>query len=135
MRNHWLKLYELKRKKSWKIEFYKYVVHIALTSRTIQVEDPEYTLGVLGQSHGRTTVIFPGAIFAINDTELNDFLRDIHHNGMGNYTSKIHAYQGMYASECYELTGLTYDNLSIGARPDDLKLSFRFGHVRHFQLI
>jgi hypothetical protein len=134
MKNHWLKLYELKRKKSWKIEFYKYVVHVALHLRTIEVEDPEYTLGVLGQSQGRVSVIFPG-MFVSGDTELNDFLRDVHRNNMHNYTSRIRAYQGMYEFENFELSGLAYDSLSIGFRPEDIKLNFRFRHVRHFQLI
>lgn len=134
MKNHWLKLYELKRKKSWKIEFFKYVLHTALYLRKIEVEDPQYTLGVLGQSQGRVSVIFPDAMFAINDSELNDFLRDVHNNNMHNYTSRIRAYQGMYEHENFELTGLTYDSLSTGMRPQDIRLSFRFRHVRHLQL-
>jgi len=135
MRNHWLQLYNLKHKKTWTIEFYKYANHLALSPRQVDVLDEEYTFSPLGTSVGKISVNLIGAMFRTHDKELMDFLNDVHRKDMRDYSSRIRKYRGLGNEiENYELTGLNYDSLQTGSRPDDIKFVFRFRYIRHFQV-
>jgi hypothetical protein len=134
MKNHWIQVYEKKKRKIWTAEFSKNGIY-SLKPRRVSVVDPKYSLGLMGQNHGMVSIIFKDAMFAINDKELMDFLSDAHYHNMSGYNSRIRMYQGLSVElENYELTGLSYDSLGSGDSLDDIKFTFSFKHVRHFHV-
>lgn len=131
MKNHWIQVYEKKKRKIWTAEFSKNGI-FSLRPRRVYVVDPKYSLGLFGQNHGVVSIVFKDAMFAVNDKELMDFLSDSHYHNMSGYVSRLRIYQGLSVElEYYELTGLSYDSMGSGDSLDDIKLTFSFKHLRH----
>ena len=132
MKNHWLQLYEKKKRKIWTAEFSTNGVFV-LKPRTVNIIDPKYSLGILGQNHGSVSVIFKDAMLAVGDRELLNFLSEAHRYGLSGYSSCLRMYQGLSEVENYQLSGLSYSGIT-GIQVDDIKFNFDFKHVRHFHV-
>lgn len=126
MKNYWIRLYEDKRKKIWTVEFSKNGIY-SLKPRRVEFFDHH----VLACSKGQISVIFKDAMFASNDKELMDFLSNSNYHGITGGVSRLRIYQGIEGElENYELTGLSYDNISSGPSFDDIKYTYSFKNIR-----
>ena len=133
MKNHWIQLYEKKKKNIWTAAFSFNAIFL-LQPRQVTVVDPKYSLGILGQNRGTVSIIFKDAMFSTGDKELLGFLVDAHRTKMTGYYSLLRKYQGLKEVEQFQLTGLTYNSLTTGVTADDIKFTFDFSQVRHFHV-
>lgn len=129
MKNHWIHLYEKKKKRIWTVEFTKNSLFV-LRPRRVEVDRNQ-----LASSSGILDIIFKDAMFAINDQELMNFLSDTHHNGLKGQTARLRVYQGLSKElENFELSSLNYSHFTTGSIIDDIKFVFGFNVIRHFQV-
>lgn len=136
MKNHWLEVYRRKQAVFWTVEFARNSQFL-VKPRRVGVENAKHHLGQLGQGGGNVSVIFNNSMTNMNDHELLDFLSEITRQGMANIYSRLRKFQGIMSQselENFELTGLDYPNIGMGNDPNDIKLTFKFQHIRHFQI-
>lgn len=133
MKNHWLEVHRRKQGTYWTVEFAHKGV-FKLQPRQVKVENPQYTLGYLGQNSGNVTLIFANGMLNTGDHELLDFLSDVTANGFGGAYSRLRKYQGLMSRnelENFELTRLTGPDFGIAVNPNDLKFKFDFAGLKH----
>lgn len=128
MKNHWVDLYEKKKKKIWTVEFSKNGL-FSLKPRKIGIDD----INSLNYQSGMVSILFYDSMFALNDYELMDFINEAHKSKLSGYVSRIRLYQGLSKElEGYELTGLKYDSVSSGDDINDIKFTLEFSHLRYY---
>jgi len=126
MKNHWIEQYRKKKSKFWTTEFAK---------NGIFVLKPRISGVSLGQSYCK--ILFVDSMFALQDNELMDFLNICHQQGMSGMYARLRCFRGLESPtelENYELTDLSYSQLGMGVKPDDIKFEFSYKNKNHHVL-
>lgn len=127
MKNHWLKLFERKKRRFWTAEFSRNGLFVLRPRRVIITDN----LSGLRPIH-TVEMTFRGAMVA-NDPELGDFISESC-KSMAGWLGRLRHYNDMLDElEYFEATDLSYGNIGVADDVKDIKFIFAYNIMRHIR--